>query len=762
MELLEFLAMECPFLLPAARKDPSAKAVLKALDAALALPGGEASRELWPGTSAGDAAEGTRTALREQVEGYYRRQELKASLAPAERLEMYRVMVLSRSLDELLKNLFQERKHAWEGLPSPQKGFRGFGQEAVVGLGMRLNRGREDLDIVCPLIRGLALTLLFTDDPDSVVLSQVGKKGTIFDGRDLHVGSLEKGVLPPTAPLAIGTQTLVGLAYAAKLKRQKRVFVSIMGEGGSSLGEWHEAVNFASVQRLSMVFVIENNHWALGTHSSEQSALGRFALKAAGYGIPGITIFGNDPDEVAAAGAWAAERARAGKGPALIELATYRRAGHAHHDDDRFHGAGGIKGYEDATERSQWEAADPIALYEQRLKDEKLLDRAAISEIRSAAARRVAEAAKAAERAPWPTAADMHGRVFAERTEPAPAKTPPATKVMAYDEAIRQAMIEAMERDPRVFVLGEDVGGRYGGAFGVTRGLVKQFGLERCLNTPIAESAILGCAVGAGIAGMRPIAEMQFADFVACGFNALVNNAAKVHWRFGRPVPMVIRLPYGGATGSETKLLGGGPYHSQCPEAWFHRIAGLKIVAPSTPSDAKGLLTAALRDNNPVIFLEAKGLYGIFGAERSEAVPLGDFEVPIGKGLVRRPGRDVSVLTYGPMVYVALSAAEALSREGIDLEVVDLRSIVPLDEDLVLSSVAKTHRAVVLHEDSRRGGVGAEVSAILAEKALFDLEAPIVRVAAPDVPAPYSPPLEKAFLPGPADVIRAVRSLLER
>jgi 2-oxoisovalerate dehydrogenase E1 component beta subunit len=290
---------------------------------------------------------------------------------------------------------------------------------------------------------------------------------------------------------------------------------------------------------------------------------------------------------------------------------------------------------------------------------------------------------------------------------------------------------------------------------------VKQFGLERCLNTPIAESAILGAAVGAAISGMRPIAEMQFADFVACGFNALVNNAAKVHWRFGRAVPMVVRLPYGGATGSDGKLLGGGPYHSQCPEAWFHRIAGLKIVAPSTPSDAKGLLNAALRDNNPVIFLEAKGLYGIFSPERSEPVPVGDYEVPIGKGVIRRPGRDVSVITYGPMVAVALSAAETLAREGVELEVLDLRTIVPLDEDLVTASVAKTHRAIVLHEDSRRGGVGAEVSAILAEKSLFELEAPVVRVAAPDIPAPYSPPLERAYLPGPADVVRAVRSLLE-
>src|SRR6185295_12732716 len=340
-----------------------------------------------------------------------------------------------------------------------------------------------------------------------------------FDGRDLHVGALWKGVLPPTAPLIIGTQTLVGLAYAAKLRKEDRVFVSLLGEGGSSLGEWHEAINFAAVQRLSMVFVIENNHWALGTHWTEQTAAPRFALKGAGYGMPAATIFGNDPDEVAAAGVWAAERARSGKGPALLELVSYRRSGHAHHDDDRFHGAGSIKGYEGSDEAALWEAADPIALYEARLKEEGLLDAKKLAEVRIPVAKRVAEASKAAASAPWPDPAGLEERVFAARTEPAPKSVPTATKVMAYDEAIRQAMIEAMERDPRVFVLGEDVGGRYGGAFGVTRGLVKQFGLDRCLNTPIAESAIIGCGVGAAIAGLRPIVEMQFADFVACGFN---------------------------------------------------------------------------------------------------------------------------------------------------------------------------------------------------------------------------------------------------
>lgn len=762
MRLLEFLSLECPFLIPAARKDPSREAVLAAFDDAVALRRNEASLPLYPGVTAGDAAGWTRTSLRELLEGFYRREEIKATLTADERLEMYRVMALSRALDELMKSMFQEKKQAWEGHPSPQKGFRGFGQEAIAGIALRLRRGGERGDILCPLIRDLAATLLVTDDPVPVVLSQVGKKGTTFDGRDLHVGALEKGVLPPTAPLVIGTQTLVGMAYAAKLRQEDRVFVSLLGEGGSSLGEWHEAINFASVQRLNMVFVVENNRWALGTRSTEQSAVPRFALKAAGYGIPGATIFGNDPDEVAAAGIWAAERARSGKGPTLLELTTYRRSGHAHHDDDRFHGAGGIKGYEDPEERARWEAADPIALYEKRLNEEKLLDAKKLSEIRKTVERRVAEAAKAADAAPWPTAADLENRVFAPRIDPVPAA--PASvreKVLTYDEAIRQGMIEAMERDPRVFVLGEDVGGRYGGAFGVTRGLVKQFGPERCLNTPIAESAIIGCGVGAAIAGLRPIVEMQFADFVACGFNALVNNGAKVHWRFGRAVPLVVRLPYGGATGTGGKLVGGGPYHSQCPEAWFVRTPGLKVVAPSTPADAKGLLLAAVRDNNPVVFLEAKGLYGMFSPERAASVPLGDVEVEIGKGVIRREGRDVSVLTYGSMVYAALSAAETLAGEGIELEVVDLRSLVPLDEDLLLSSVAKTHRAIVLHEDSKRGGVGAEIAAVLAEKAIYELEAPILRVAALDMPAPYSPPLEAAYLPGPKEVIAAARSLMK-
>ncbi len=765
MDLLDFVALECPFLLNAARdlagRDLSPEEVQArlraAIDKSFRLRRVEAASELYPGATAADAVGWTRELLDEVIGGYLWRRG--ATPAPAVRLHMHRQMVLSRALDDLLKQLFQEKKIAWEGYPSPQKGFRAFGQEAAVGLAAPL---RPDRDVACPLIRGLPVLLMLMDDPEHVVLVQCGKKGTPVDGRDLHVGDLSRGCLPPAAPLAVGTQTLVGMAYAAKLRKEERAFLSIMGEGGTSLGEWHEAVNFAAAGKLGVIFAVENNQWALGTRWTEQTAAKRFALKAAGYGIPWATVFGNDPDEVAGAAGWAADRARKGRGPTLIELVTYRRAGHAHHDDDRFHGAGGIKGYEIEEERKLWEKADPIALYEERLKKEGLLDDAKIAQVRAEASRRVEAAGRAAEAAPWPGPADFLDRVFAPRTDPAPKAVPAKTRPMSYDEAVRQAIVEEMERDPRVFVLGEDVGGRYGGAFGLTRGLAKQFGPERCLNAPLAESAIVGCAVGAAIEGMRPVVEMQFADFLACGFNALVNNAPKVHWRWGRAVPMVVRLPYGGATGTMEKLLGGGPYHSQCPEAWFLRTPGWKIVAPSTPSDAKGLMTAAIRDNNPVIYLEAKGLYGIFRPDLREEAPLGEFEVPIGKGIVRREGKDVTLLTYGAMVWTALRAAEELARSGVSLEVVDLRSLVPLDEALLLASAAKTHRVLILHEDTRRGGVGAELAAILSEKAFWELDAPIARVCAPDTPVPYSPPLEHAFLPKAADVVAAARRLLEQ
>ncbi len=774
-DLHAFFAQEAPYLihdLPAADSlDELERRVLQLITDRSVPDPRYAGLDMFPGrTQAGEAA-AARDALLELTHSFFARQRLKASLTPAERRTMFATMLLARAVDDHLKEAFDRKTVQWQGYPSPQKGFRATGQEAIVGAALRLRRPPEFApgpdyrgDILAPLIRDLPAMLMFMPDPLNPILAQAGLKGTPFDGRDLHVGDLDWGVLPPSAPLAISTQNIAGLAYAWKLRGEDRVGVTCIGDGASSLGEWHEAVNFAGIQRLNLVFILQNNRWALGTHTTEQSAVRRFALRGAGYGMPGITVFGNDPDEVAAACAWATDRARSGLGPALIELVTYRRPGHAHHDDDRFHGnpAAGVAGYEVDDERLRWEAADPIALYEARLLAEGVLAPAEVSDLRTAARDRVAQAVATASNASWPTPADYRDRVYVTRRDNPPApESPPATKRLAYDEAVRQALIEAMQEDERVFVLGEDVGGRYGGAFGVTRGLAKQFGAARCLNTPIAESAIIGCAVGAAIAGLRPVAEMQFADFLATGFNALVNNAAKLHWRSGREISMVVRLPYGGATGTMNRLLGGGPFHSQCPEMWFLRTPGWKIVAPSTPADAKGLMMAAIREPNPVIFLESKGLYGFFRNDLREEVPLGTgFEVPIGRAALRRAGRHASVLTYGAMTWTALQAADVLAAEGIELEVLDLRSLSPLDEEAIATTAKKTGRVVVLHEDTRRGGLGGELAAILADRLFWYLDAPVKRVTAPDTPVPYSPPLEYDFLPKAADVVAAVRELV--
>jgi pyruvate/2-oxoglutarate/acetoin dehydrogenase E1 component len=325
--------------------------------------------------------------------------------------------------------------------------------------------------------------------------------------------------------------------------------------------------------------------------------------------------------------------------------------------------------------------------------------------------------------------------------------TPETRGQTTYVDAIREGLREEMVRDERVFLLGEDIG-VYGGAFKVTDGLIREFGEERVIDTPISETAIVGAAVGAAMMGMRPVAEMQFIDFISCAFDMITNFAAKSRFRHGVGVPLVIRGPSGGG-------VHGGPFHSQNPEAYFAHTPGLKIVQPATAYDAKGLIKAAIRDEDPVLFFEHKFLY----RRIKEDLPPGDWTVPIGKAAVRREGRDLSIITYGAMVWTALEAAKTLEAEGIDAEVVDLRTLFPMDEETILQSVAKTNKAILLHEATRTGGIGAEIAAVLAERCFEYLDGPLVRVTAPDTPVPYSPPLEEAFLPNAEKVCKAARAL---
>ena len=318
---------------------------------------------------------------------------------------------------------------------------------------------------------------------------------------------------------------------------------------------------------------------------------------------------------------------------------------------------------------------------------------------------------------------------------------------VTYLEAIRQGIWEEMERDAAVFCIGEDIG-VYGGAFKVTEGFIDRFGPARVVDTPISEMAIVNACFGAALTGLRPVAEFQFMDFISCAFNQINNLLAKAHYRWGAPVPVVLRGPSGGG-------VHGGPFHSQNPETYFAHTPGLKVVCPATARDAKGLIKSAIRDNNPVLFFEHKYLY----RRIKEELPAGDYTVPIGEARVVRPGRDVSVITYAAMLYVALEAAEILAREGIDLEVVDLRTLLPLDRNLIRATVEKTSRLIVLHEDTRTGGIAGEIAAVVNEECFDALAAPIVRIASADTPVPFSPPLEEAFLPRVEDVVREARRL---
>ncbi|HKV03564.1 MAG TPA: alpha-ketoacid dehydrogenase subunit beta [Candidatus Acidoferrales bacterium] len=314
-------------------------------------------------------------------------------------------------------------------------------------------------------------------------------------------------------------------------------------------------------------------------------------------------------------------------------------------------------------------------------------------------------------------------------------------------EAIREALFEEMDRDPAVVAIGEDIG-VYGGAFKVTEGLLSKFGRERVIETPISETAIVGAACGMSYLGLRPVAEMQFIDFIACCFNQVTNFVAKSHYRYGAPVPMVLRGPSGGG-------VHGGPFHSANPEMYFVHTPGLKVVYPSTAYDAKGLLKSAIRDNNPVLFFEHKFLY----RRIKEEIPAGDYTVPIGKAVVRREGRDLSIVSYAAMAHVALEAAAALAKEGIESEVIDLRTLLPLDRETILGSVKKTNKLLIVHEDTRTGGIAGEIAAIVCEGAFDHLDGPITRVTALDTPVPYAPPLEEHFLPNSEKVVAAAREL---
>jgi len=483
------------------------------------------------------------------------------------------------------------------------------------------------------------------------------------------------------------------------------------------------------VWKLPVIFGVENNQWGLSTPVTEQYACARLSDRAVGYGIAGETVDGNDVLAVLDAVSRAAERARRGDGPTLLEFETFRMRGHEE--------ASGTA-YVPKHLFEEWAKKDPIAAFESRLLADGTLTADDRDGIRGAFKAHIDRLADQAFESPEPEStaerelADVYAPVAAVRGPEGP---PPQVSEKRYIDAISDGLREAMRRDPDVLLLGQDIA-EYGGAFKVTAGFVEEFGRSRVRNTPIIESGALGAAFGLALEGFRPMVEMQFGDFITCGFNQIVNNLAKTHYRWGAGIPVVVRVPVGGGTGA-------GPYHSQNPEAWFAHVAGLKVVAPATPADAKGLLLAAFADGNPVLFLEHKFLY----RSAKGPVPDGYVTVPIGPASVAREGRDVTVVTWGVGVAWALEAATAMASDGISIEVVDLRTLLPWDRERVLESVKKTNRAVVLHEAPTTGGFGGEIAAAIAEDAFAWLDAPVTRVGGLDMPVPFSKALEEIYSP---------------
>jgi len=750
--------------------------------------------EVYPTLSASQVHAHLAAKIVADLEAAFERVRLRASLKSDEKLEMLRGMLSTRYLDARLKKFFMGSEIKLPGGAIFQgKGFRSMGQEAIYAAAIRMKRngshgvanpvdeGEYNGDYVAGMIRDLGLTLAMGVDPYDVMAAQMGKMGHPTNGKDLHFGDMTCGVLPPAAPIALSVGNAIGMGLA--LKGSGRVVINCNGEGGTSSGEWHEAINFAAVKKLPVIFVVQNNQTALSTPVSEQYSSFNMAEKGDGYGLRAIAVDGTDPESVFAAVTEAANACRKGNGPMLVELFAMRMCGHAHHDDMLYFGEEPSQfieypekfsaGYVDAEKYKYWRQKDPVKTYRDKLLRDAVITAAQYRKIQTDVEAEIEAAAQKVIDAKWPEAVAGHDPVFEgglrmshvellNQRETFPAivawKSEEPTGFQAVKEgktfwqAIAEALSEEMRRDQNVFILGEDVGGKYGNAFVILKSLLDEFG-DRLMNTPLAEAAIIGAATGAAMLGKRPVAEIQFNDFVASGFNQLVNNTAKLYFRWNQIAPLCIRLPWGG-------LRHAGPYHSQNTEPWFYRTPGLKIVCPSTPREAKGLLKTAIRDNNPVLFYEHIALYRDPKIKQILPDESEDFTLPLGKAHLKRAGNDLTIITYGAYVHRCLQAAQILADQGFSARVLDLRSLQPLDKEAVLWCVKETNRALIVHEDSKTGGVGQSVASIIAEEAFEYLDAPVRVLGALDTPVPYSPLLEVDFLISVDQIAAAAKLLL--
>jgi 2-oxoisovalerate dehydrogenase E1 component len=632
-------------------------------------------------------------------------------------LSLYKAILKPRLIEEkMLILLRQNRISKW---------FSGIGQEAIAaGSTMALH---ED-EYILPLHRNLGVFTVRNCPLHQLFAQFQGKPTGYTKGRDrsFHFGTREQHIVGMISHLNAQLPVADGIALADVLAGRKKVTLAYSGDGGTSEGDFHEALNVAAVWNLPVIFLIENNGYGLSTPNNEQYKCEYLVSRGAGYGVKSVQIDGNNILEVYDTISSLSAQMRENPQPVLVEALTFRMRGHEE--------ASGTK-YVPQELIEKWAKLDPVTNYEQFLLEEGVLNKPLIEEIRSLIKQEINVGLEKAFLDKMPEAdtnqevSDMYMPFVQTAREPDTAHTSEKRYIDAISDALRESMLVY----PNLVLMGQDIA-EYGGVFKITDGFVKQFGKERVRNTPLCESAIIGTALGLSINGYKSMVEMQFADFVSCGFNQIVNNLAKSHYRWGQHADVVIRMPTGAGTAA-------GPFHSQSNEAWFFHTPGLKIVYPSNPYDAKGLLNAAIEDPNPVMYFEHKFLY----RSAIAAIPDSYYTVPVGKAVLAATGTDLTIVTYGMGVYWA---TEAISRmPDVQADIIDLRTLLPWDKETVANSVKKTGKVLVAHEDCITGGIGGEIAAWIAEHCFTYLDAPVMREGSLDTAVPFAPTLEQNFLP---------------
>jgi 2-oxoisovalerate dehydrogenase E1 component len=645
-------------------------------------------------------------------------------------LEMQRRMLLVRGFEERVAALYRDGE-------IPGFVHLSTGQEATaVGACWALGPA----DVITSTHRGHGHCLAKGLDPAGMFAELMGKDQGTNRGRggSMHIADPRLGIFGANGIVGAGLPIAVGAATAAQLRADGSVTVAFFGDGAVAQGAFHEAVNLAAVWRLPVIFFCENNGYAEFSPASTQHAAS-LEQRAAGYGIPYLAVDGNDVIATASAMAEVVGAARDGRGPCVVEAATYRWHGHYEGDPER---------YRSPEEVEEWRSHDPLLVHEAQLRSAGVADDQ-IKDLEASTAAALDAAVEASRRLAGPAAVSLTD--FVVRPRPARAEpAPPGADAPVFRtmDAIRSALRAELAADERVFLAGVDVGAG-GNVFGLTRGLAEEFS-GRVRDTPISETAVVGLGVGAAMAGMRPVVELMYLDFIGVCFDQLLNQAAKLPFMTGGAAEMAltVRTQFGAGRSS-------GSQHSQSLEALLAHVPGLSVVMPSTPADTYGLLRAAVQDPNPVVFIENRLLYGMKGPQ-----PPPDHVLPIGKSTVVRAGRDLTVVSVSRMVHEAMAAAELVEAEGVSVEVIDLRTVAPLDMEPILASVHKTSRLLIAHEAVVPFGIGAEIAATVAREGFWDLDAPIERVGAAATPAPYSPELERAWLPDRTDIADAVRRLV--